>query len=150
MISNTVLSVAGADEPAKVQVGLLAAVAGGAFLGMVWPVVVALFRRLQPRIPIDNAATRRLEAAITHSNAGLALGLRSVLADAARRVLPIVVWLLLAAFIAAVITGLNVVPMVTGANAEKLKALGGWEYFFLAGEGFGLASFFEQAMKPRS
>jgi hypothetical protein len=139
---------AAADKPSKVQAGLLAAVAGGAFLGMIWPVVVALFRSLQPRIPIANAAAQLLAAAVTHSNAVLAFRLGGIVAQATKRGLAILLWLGLAAFIAAVITALNVVPMVTGANADKLKALGGWEYFFLAGEGFGLAAIFEQAIKP--
>jgi hypothetical protein len=142
------LVAAAVDKPAKVQVGLLAAVACGAFLGMIWPVIVAAFRNLQPRIPIAAGAAQRVAAAATHSNAVVELGPGNLLANAAQRVLGIVLWLLLAAFIAAVIAALNVVPMVTGANAEKLQALGGWEYFFLAGEGFGLAALFEQAIKP--
>jgi hypothetical protein len=118
---------------------LYIAVAAGAFLGMLWPVIVALLRKMEPDFPIA-ASSSQLQVAVTHSN------LMAGWIGAASK---IVLWLFLCAFVAAVIAALNIVPLVTGDAAEDLKKLGGWEYFFLAAEGFGLASFFEEGIKPK-
>lgn len=121
------------------KLDLYIAVAAGAFVGMLWPVIVALIKRLTPNVPLPNPTPVR--AAATHSN---------LMRRAFGGVGAILVWLLLCVFVAAVVAALNIVPLVTGDAADKLKQLNGWQYFFLAAEGFGLASFFEEGIRPRS
>ena len=108
------------------------AVAGGAFGGMLWPFLVALWKKYSPGEALDTILPRRLGR-----SAGPSPGTKFL------------VWLVLTAVISAGVALLNVVPLVTGDAADKLKLLGGWQYAFLAAEGFGLASFFEEGLKPR-
>jgi hypothetical protein len=109
------------------------AVVVGAFVGILWPFVIRLLRKLSPNIrsALDASPSVFRVSADQHP------------------ILRFVGWLLVAFFVAAVVASVNVVPLVTGDNAKKLDALGGWQYFLLFGEGFGLAALIEEPLKPR-
>ena len=107
------------------------AVALGAYAGMLWPLVIRLLRSLQPKVQTALAASPSLFPVDAKEHP----------------VLRFLGWLLLAAIVAGVVTAFNIVPLVTGDAADKLKALGGWQYFLLASEGFGLAAIIEEPIR---
>jgi hypothetical protein len=111
------------------------AVAAGAFGGMLWPFLVALWKELSP--DRSRAALDRVLPTQVGRSANIGTGWKFL------------IWLVLTAVIAAGVALLNIVPLVTGDVGKKLAELGGWQYAFLAAEGFALASFFEEGLKPR-
>jgi hypothetical protein len=116
------------------MVYLYLAVAAGAFIGMIWPVVVILIKKYRPNIGLGPVLDS-------------ALGEFHVLGGTQNRIGNVLIWVGLCVFVAGVVTGLNIVPLVTGDNADKLKELDGWQYFFLAAEGFALAAAFEEGLR---
>lgn len=94
---------------------------------MLWPFIVKLLKGLAPKVALNAVNPASAESAV-----GRFVG-----------------WILLMLVVAGVVTALNIVPLVIGDQGEKLKILGGWRYMFLASEGFALAAFVNEGLRPK-